>query len=482
MMGELPPALEMSAQICGERLRATAREMLAVLRATTTAASVNYGVSGTALFDAGGRCVALEVSDAHLLAAIRRAPRALIDAFAFDLEDGDVIAANHPDYHGVGPTLLTVVTPAFLDARYVGAAAVQFRVGDLGGDLPGAWTLSATDWLGEGLALPPVKLWRAGRAAFDVWDLLLLNSREPAALNWDLRAMIGACQLGQAALRRLNTSGGPAHFVALCSAYLAYAERRARAVIGAPTRLGRVIGAETVRLPERGEMTVRVAVQRDDRGLTVDLRGSDRAVGPGSYLPWSATEGAVLCAVLRALPASPPLNDGALDVVTLVTDRGTIVDPPRGAATALGTAVLWPAMLRAMARVLAEVGLRVDEADEVVVTTGPRVQIFTPPPGSLVRLASGQPLLPEALTTAEMPSVEELERDRALRIDYREHREDGRGVDLRMTNAGPRARICGFAGDGTVRLADGPPGLTWRAWESGQSVILSDVGEGEPHA
>ena len=46
-------------------------------------------------------------------------------------------------------------------------------------------------------------------------------------------------------------------------------------------------------------------------------------------------------AVLRALPAPPPLNDGALDVVSVVTDPGTVVAPPRDAATALGTAALW---------------------------------------------------------------------------------------------------------------------------------------------
>ena len=96
-----------------------------------------------------------------------------------------------------------------------------------------------------------------------------------------------------------------------------------------------------------------------------------------------------------------------------------------------------------------------------------------------MRLAGGQPLLPEALTTVPMPSVEELERDRGLRIDYREQREDGHGIALRMTNAGPRARLCGIAGDGTLRLPDGPPGLTWRVWESGQSVVLSSVGDGE---
>ena len=478
MTAEGAPTLEASAQTCGERLRATAQEMRAVLQATTTAASVNYGVAGAALFDTRGRCVALDVSDAHLLAAIRRAPRALLDAFSFDLEEGDVIAANHPDYHGVGPTVLTVVAPAFLEAQYVGAAAVQFRVGDLGGDLPGAWTLSATDALAEGLAIPPLKVLRAGRPVFDAWDLLLLNSREPADLNWDLRAMIGACQVGQAALQRLIASLEPARFAALCTVYLAYAERRARAMIGTTAGIRSAVVAEAVRLPERGEVTVRVAGRRDDRGFAVDLRASDRVVGPGSYLPRAATEGAVLCAVLRALPAPPPLNDGALDVVSVVTDHGTVVDPPRDAATALGTAALWPAVLRATARALDEVGLR---ADEAVVAAGPRVQVFTPPPGSSVRLAGGQSLLPGALTMVEMPSVEELERDRGLRIDYREQREDGRGIALRMTNAGPRARLCGIAGDGTLRLPDGPPGLTWRVWESGQSVVLSDAGDGEPH-
>ncbi|MDB5059845.1 MAG: 5-oxoprolinase ATP-hydrolyzing, partial [Chloroflexi bacterium] len=225
-------ALSLDTLVFGERLQASVREMDAALRATSTVASVNYGVTGAALFDAQGRCLAMTVSDPLIFASVRIAPRALIDAFVFDLEDGDVLMANHPDYGGVAPTIVTIVAPVIVDAQYAGAAAVQYRLADLGGDLPGGWNMGATEWLAEGIALPPVKIVRAGRKAFDVWDMLQLNSREPADLAWNLDAALGACRIGAEQIKRLVQHWGSAGFERLSTDYLAYTGRLCRTLLG----------------------------------------------------------------------------------------------------------------------------------------------------------------------------------------------------------------------------------------------------------
>ena len=80
------------------------------------------------------------------------------------ITDGDVILCNHP-YEGNLPHAsdFAVVAPIFHQGALVGFAGSIAHKADIGGTVPGSTYGQATEMFQEGMLLPPVKLYRAGR-------------------------------------------------------------------------------------------------------------------------------------------------------------------------------------------------------------------------------------------------------------------------------------------------------------------------------
>lgn len=97
-----------------------------------------------------------------------------------DVKPGDVILLNDP-YHG-GSHLpdLTVFVPVFAGERRLLWTIVRAHQSDIGGGTHGAYNPAATEIFQEGLRIPPIKLYEAGKPRADLLDLLALNVRNPA--------------------------------------------------------------------------------------------------------------------------------------------------------------------------------------------------------------------------------------------------------------------------------------------------------------
>src|SRR5262249_15107808 len=67
---------------------------------------------------------------------------------------------------------------------------------DIGGTVPGSMPSHATSAYQEGLIVPPVKLYDAGRPNGDVIKILVRNSRLPDSLRGDLDSEVAACRHG----------------------------------------------------------------------------------------------------------------------------------------------------------------------------------------------------------------------------------------------------------------------------------------------
>src|SRR5262249_56166097 len=67
---------------------------------------------------------------------------------------------------------------------------------DIGGAVPGSMPSHATSAYQEGLIVPPVKLYDAGRPNTDVIKIMVRNSRLPDSLRGDLDSEVAACRLG----------------------------------------------------------------------------------------------------------------------------------------------------------------------------------------------------------------------------------------------------------------------------------------------
>ena len=69
---------------------------------------------------------------------------------------------------------------------------VPLHVSDSGGPVAGGYNPLATQIYGEGLRMPPIKIYDRGRVRSDVVDLILLNVRTPRAFRGDMGAQFGA--------------------------------------------------------------------------------------------------------------------------------------------------------------------------------------------------------------------------------------------------------------------------------------------------
>jgi N-methylhydantoinase B len=91
---------------------------------------------------------------------------------------------------------LCVTLPVFHDGAVVAFVQVFGHHDDIGGAVPGSMPSHATSAYQEGLIVPPVKLYDAGRPNEDVIKIMARNSRLPDSLRGDLDSEVAACRLG----------------------------------------------------------------------------------------------------------------------------------------------------------------------------------------------------------------------------------------------------------------------------------------------
>ena len=105
------------------------------------------------------------------------AVRALLQAFADDIAEGDVFLLNDP-YVAGGNHLpdWVIARPIFVDGTLVAFCCNRAHQSDIGGGAAGTYNAEATEIFHEGVRLPPLKLIEGGRTRQDLWNLLLLEA------------------------------------------------------------------------------------------------------------------------------------------------------------------------------------------------------------------------------------------------------------------------------------------------------------------
>ncbi|MGJ9423960.1 hydantoinase B/oxoprolinase family protein [Aeromicrobium sp. CF3.5] len=133
----------------------------------------------------------------------------------FPLEEmvpGDVFFHNdvYQSEGGIGHLPdLCVTVPVFHTDESTGKPEVVAFVqafghhDDIGGAVPGSMPSNATSVFEEGLMVPPIKLWDAGKPVRSALAIMTRNSRMPDALAADLDAECSACLMGARRLGEL---------------------------------------------------------------------------------------------------------------------------------------------------------------------------------------------------------------------------------------------------------------------------------------
>jgi N-methylhydantoinase B len=263
--------------------------------------------------------------------ALPWATRAVEDRFK-DVVPGDVILMNDP-YHG-GSHLpdVTVFVPVFDNGRRLFWTIVRAHQSDIGGATHGAYNPDATEIWQEGLRIPPIKLYEAGRLRDDILDMIALNVRNPHDFRGDLAAMIGAAHLGERRMQKLFAEMTGPVVEAAIEAVLDAAEAQARAVV-ATWKDGVFHGEAFLDDDGRGNDDIRIAAKVTKRGsdIEVDLSDSDPQVTSFVNSSHANMHAAVVMAFAYLIDPETPKNSGALRPLKVVARQGTIVwaDPGR---------------------------------------------------------------------------------------------------------------------------------------------------------
>lgn len=292
-----------------------------------------------ALFDARGRLVA---QAEHIPVHLGSLPWGLRRTLAWlaergrTLAPGEMVVVNDPYLSGTHLNDVTVIRAIYLGERLIGYAANKAHHTDVGGAAPGSMPPDARDLFAEGAVLTPTLLMRGDRVVDETVDLLMANSRTPAARAGDLRAQIAGNVVGERRFLELVERYGIATVEAALEKSLDDAERRTRAALRAIP--DGVVTHEDVMEDESGAPTIVLRVRLEKSGDTIVLDYDGTA--PQRAMPLNAVYGVTLSGAYYALRAVTdpriPMNDGSFRPITVRVPEGTLLNPRRPAPVSGG--------------------------------------------------------------------------------------------------------------------------------------------------
>ena len=373
-------------QILSARFAALAREGAETfMRMARSPAVMEEGQHACAILDAAGRLVAQEQGEPSQLAAVQSTVAWLVDAFAFDVADGDAILVGDPYCGGTSAGMLTLALPVAHDGEIAFFVALRFGCPDLAGDIPGPYQPGAHEIWQEALRITPVKLVRAGAPQRDVRRYILRNTRAPDHLDADLTAAEVAARQVAVRLGAMLSARGPDLVRGAAEHRMAHA--RARLV----NHLDGIAGGSGEAGVPRTDAVVRVCVGRDAGRLVVDFAGTSAASEGAANLTSAATRAVVLAQLAAEVIEDVGMSQGILEAIDLILPDGSCVNAAFPAAVSLGWRQVAPALSEALARAIS------------------REPAFAPPPPLVVlfpEIGAAPVSLPVVLSPGFLPRAE----------------------------------------------------------------------------
>ena len=288
----------------------------------------------TALCDRDGELVAQGLTLAVQLGTFPTVMRHVREHFGDDIQPGDVFLANDPyGFGGQHLPDLYVIQPIFHEGELEGYAATMAHHVDVGGITPGSIAVHATEIYQEGLRLPLLKLYEAGRENETVFRIIEKNTRQPIEVIGDLRAQVAACRAGERGLIGILERYGTAETRRYLDELQVLSERLMRAELAA---LPDGTWAFEDFIDGFGEepSPLRVAVELTVRGdeVWVDFSGTAPQVAAGLNCPVGMVNAGVYCAFRGIAGREIPNTGGYMRPIHINAPEGTIVNPVLPAA------------------------------------------------------------------------------------------------------------------------------------------------------
>lgn len=262
------------------------------------------------------------------LGSIPDAMATVIAKFDGAWEPGDVVILNDPYEGGTHLPDIFLIKPLFLDGEHVAYCSTIAHHTDIGGRVAGGNASDSTEIYQEGLRLPPIKLYDAGRANGAVFEIIAKNVRVPENLLGDLRAQLAAIHIGERGLDELVQRWGKAPLLTALDDLMAYTERLARAEIaGWPDGVYSFTDYidDDGMDPEPIPIAVTATVAGD--ALEIDFAGTSPQVRGAINATASFAKSAVYACVRALMSPGIPNNGGYFRPISVKVPSRSVINP-----------------------------------------------------------------------------------------------------------------------------------------------------------
>ena len=314
-----------------------ADEMALTICRTTYSAVLRDNMDfSTALADADGQLVAQGLTLPGHLGSIPTALAVVVERFCGDIHPGDIFIMNDPFDGGMHLPDIFIFKPIYVDGERLGFVATVCHHSDVGGRVPGSNASDSTEIYQEGLRIPPLKLYDAGRSSKAIWALIERNVRVPVQVFGDLRAQLAACDIAERQFLELVVRYGSDTVALYMREVIDYAERLTRAAIldlpDGEFQFEDWIDDDGI---DRGKpIRLLCTVSKEADHMLVDWTGSSAQVKGAINATLSYTKAASYTGIRSILPDGIPNNEGVFRVIEVTAPPATITNAVLPAACA----------------------------------------------------------------------------------------------------------------------------------------------------
>ena len=275
---------------------------------------------------------------------------------AIEFAPGDIVLQSDPYKCGGAISHINdwmVLLPIFHRGELIGFSSMFGHMMDVGGPVPCSMPTAATSIFGEGLRIPPVKIYEGGELNRAALDIIMNNTRTPEMNLSDLMAIIAGCRAGERRVIEICERFGPDVYGRACTALLKRTERAMRQLIvrnlpEEPQTFEDFIDDDGC---GNGPFRLKLTVWREGEDAWFDWTGtSPQAPGPVNfYLHEGMFKMFIGVYMIMVFDPQILFNDGFYDIIHVTLPKGSLLHPnfpppsARGPTPSPGSSMCWAA-------------------------------------------------------------------------------------------------------------------------------------------
>lgn len=284
------------------------------------------------LFDADGNTISIGLGLPMFIRGLSDSIKSKIAFWGKDrIEPGDILLTNDPEVMGSHLNHMIFTLPVFHGGELVAFSSSMAHWQDVGGVLGGV----TRDIYSEGLQMPFVKIFKAGRQDPELTAIIRANCRVPERAMGDFRAQVASIRTGERRLLQVLERYGNEAFRESVRLIFEQSDRLARSAVRAipdgSYEAESFMDDDGVSLGRHIPIRVRVEVRGEE--MTIDLSGvSPQVSGYFNSGPTAGRSAAEVAFKFLTTPTLLPINDGSFGPLSINLPPGRVISATKPAA------------------------------------------------------------------------------------------------------------------------------------------------------